>query len=528
MQQTQTKVDQRWIGFIFISLSLLVVTINDTILNVSLPTIAYELGASSSDLQWIQNAYILVFAALLLTMGTLSDRYGRKRFLMIGVAAFSFFSLIAGLSQQTSTLILARALQGIGGAIIMPSTLSMITVMFPKPRENARAIAIWSAMFGLGVGIGPILGGWLLDQAFLSWKSIFFVSIPFGMIALLGAAIFLPESRDPEAPPADIPGVFLSTTALFTLVFGIIKAGEIGWDQPRTLVSLALALILIALFLIWEKRAAHPMLPLHFFTNMSFTAASISMTVTLFTLLGIIFFIPQFFQGIQNYTPLETGILMIPQAVISILISLNSHHIVRLIGIKKSVTGGLLLGAAGFIYLSLILQAHTSYALILLGFIIIITGIDTALPAGTISIMGSIPKEKAGIGSAMSEMTGQIGAALGIAVLGAIINRTYLLRIQTLETNLSTQTMQQLQSSIFSAKSMLLESDLPDKLQLLANVQEGFIEGLRQAMLVGGILLIGTAILTAWLLPHKIEHIQTHTFTSRTPIPAAQQHTSAS
>ncbi|MBN1266962.1 MAG: MFS transporter [Anaerolineales bacterium] len=498
---------QRKIGFIFIALSLLVTTINDTILNVSLPIIARELNASTSDLQWIQNAYLLVFSSFLLTMGTLSDRYGRKRFLLLGVASFAFFSLLAGFAPNSKVLILARALQGFSGAIIMPSTLSLIAAIFPEPAANRKAIAIWSAMFGLGVGIGPVLGGWILSLDVFSWKSIFYINIPFALIAFSGVALFLPESRDKSAPPADIPGVFLSILALFTLVFAIIDAGEAGWGQPRTLISLAVSFVLLSLFLLWEKRAKHPMLPLHFFRNKAFATASFSMAITLFSLMGVFFFIPQFFQGIQYYSPLETGLLMIPQAMISVIVSMLSHRVVRRMGIRRAISGGFLLGAIGVLYLGLILQADTAYPVILLGFLFLFTGIDTAMPAATMTIMGSVPEEKAGVGSAMNEMTAQIGAALGIAVMGAVVNRTYLQHIRVLDLQLSPGLLEGIRSSIFSARAALLESGLANSEVLITDVNSGFLQGLRNSMLLGSVLLLGTAILAAVLLPDKPEKI---------------------
>lgn len=498
---------RRWLGFAFIALSLFVTTMNDTILNVSLPTISRELGASTGELQWVQNAYLLVFASLLLTMGTLSDRFGRKRFLLLGTASFAVFSLIAGFANSTILLIAARALQGCSGAIIMPSTLSLISTMFPEPDMNKKAIAIWSAMFGLGVGVGPILGGWLLSIEALPWESIFFINIPFTLIAFLGTSILLPESKDTSAPPPDIPGVLLSITGLFILVYAIIRAGEIGWGQRSVLISAGTAVLLLTAFLVWEKNARHPMLPLHFFRNMSFTAANISMTFTLFALMGFFFFIPQFFQGIQHYSPLETGLLMMPQAAISVIASLLSHRVVGRFGIRKSVSGGLLLAAGGITALGIILQPDTSYPVILLAFLFLFTGIDTAMPAATMSVMGSVPDEKAGVGSAMNEMTTQIGGALGIAVVGAVVNRTYLQHIKTLEFGGGTALEAAVESSIFSANAALLDSGLPDTANLISEISSGFIDGLKTGMFFGGLLLIVIALLAARLLPDTPERI---------------------
>ena len=340
-----------------------------------------------------------------------------------------------------------------------------------------------------------------------SWKGIFYLNIPFALIAFLGTVFFLPESKDRSAPPADIPGVVLSILALFTLVFAIIGAGERGWSEPDILYSLAASIVFLGLFLLWERHTSHPMLPLHFFKNRSFAIASFSMAITLFSLMGVFFFIPQFFQGIQNYSPLETGLLMIPQALISVVVSLFSHRVVRRIGIKRSISGGFLLGAAGILYLGLTLHADTPYPLILLGFLFLFTGIDTAMPAGTMSIMGSVPEEKAGVGSAMNEMTAQIGAALGIAVMGAVVNRTYLEHVQAFGTQLNPQLLKTVESSIFSARTALQESGLSNTSTVINDLSNGFVQGLNNSMLLGSALMFGTAVLTATLLPEKLEVI---------------------
>ncbi len=493
----------RRIGFIFIGLSMFITTLNDTILNISLPMIARELGASTSELQWVQNAYLLVFASSLLTMGALSDRFGRKRFLLLGVSSFALFSFLAGITDNIQALIAIRGFQGLSGAIIIPSTLSLISAIFPESTANRKAISIWSAMFGLGAAFGPVLGGWLLGLDFISWKSIFFVNIPFALIAFVGTAVFLTESKDLSAPQPDIPGVILSILALFTLVFAIIHAGEAGWGQPQTLVGFAAALSLLTLFLLWEKRTSNPMLPLQFYKNPSFSAASLSMAVTLFSIMGVFFFMPQFFQGIQNYSPLETGVLLIPQALMSVAASLLSHRMVRWIGIKRTLSRGFLLGAVGIIFLGSTLQADTPYLVILFGYLLLFVGIDNAMPAATMSIMGSIPEEKAGVGSATNEMTAQVGAALGIAVMGAVVNRTYLQNLTGLELDFSPSILREIQSSIFSARAVLYDSGLANS-QLLAELNNGFLRGMKTSMILGGFLLIAVALIVHWKLPDQL------------------------
>jgi len=360
----------------------------------------------------------------------------------------------------------------------------------------------------------------MLNIEVLPWKSIFFLNIPFAAAALIGAAIHLPESRDPHAPPPDIPGVILSTLGLFTLVYAIIHAGEAGWTHATTFLTLGVAALLITAFLLWENYTSHPMLPLYFFRNMSFSATSISMTMTLFTLLGVLFFLPQFFQGIQQYSPLQTGFLMLPKAVVGILAPLLSQRLAGRFGTKRMILSGSLLGAGGVLLLALVLNETMPYYVFLLGFALTFTGVDSAMPASTMVIMQSIPAEKAGIGSAMNNMTNQIGSALGIAVLGSVVNRTYLQHIAGLEQPVPAGLLAQIQRSIFSARAALLESSTAQSLQLLADANAGFISGVRTAFITGSIVLALSTLLVARLLPEEVERVQLR--------PAAEHNPSAS
>ena len=493
----------RWVGLAFLCIALLAVSMNNTILNVSMPVIAVALDASTSDLQWIEDSYILVFSALLLSMGMLGDRYGRKRFLMGGMVAFGIFSVLAALAQGTEMVIVARALQGGGGAIVMPSTLSLISAMFRDPNDRAKAIAIWSAMFGVGVGIGPMVGGALLELPWFNWQGVFLINLPLGLIFLVGGALFIPESRHPSSSRLDLPGVVLSFAGLFALVYAIIAAGEHGWGAPNVLAWFGAAVIFIVLFVWWENRAPDAMLPLALFRNPSFTLVSITMMIIVFGLSGLFFFLPLFLQGIQGYTPLETGLLLMPQAVISVLVSWNSHHIIRWIGMRGTMVSGLALITAGMALMALTFQTNTPYSLILIGLILTISGIDSSMPAGTVSIMSSVPEEKAGIGSAMNEMAINIGGALGIAVLGAILNRIYLKGVAPLAELVSPEVMESIASSIFSAHKALVGLD--GGAALIQVVDNAFVDGLRAVLVVCAVLFGILAVLVRIYLPKKVQ-----------------------
>jgi EmrB/QacA subfamily drug resistance transporter len=496
----------RWVGLAFLSIALLTVSMNNSILNVSMPVIAVALDASTSDLQWIEDSYILVFSALLLSMGMLGDRYGRKRFLMWGMVAFGAFSIMAALAQGTIWVIVARALQGAGGAVVMPSTLSLISAMFRDANDRSKAIAIWSAMFGVGYGIGPLVGGALLNLPWFNWQGIFLINLPLGLIFMVGGAFFIPESYHPSSNRIDLPGVALSFTGLFSLIYAIIAAGEHGWSAPDVLAWFGTAVVFTAVFVWWENRTPHAMLPLTLFRNPSFTLVSITMMFISFGLSGLFFFLPLFLQGIQGYTPLQTGLLLMPQSIISVLVSWNSHHIIRWIGVRGTMLTGLTLMASGMALVAITIHPAIPYGLILVGLIMIIAGIDSSMPAGTVSIMSSVPEEKAGIGSAMNEMAINIGGALGIAVLGAILNRVYQLGVTPLAEQVSPEVMDSIANSIFSAHKAL--ANLDGGAALIVVVDNAFVDGMRAIMVVCAVLFSVLAVLVRIYLPRKVQQAE--------------------
>ncbi len=503
MVSADTGPKNRWIGLGFVAISLLVVSLNDTILTTALPVIAGQLESSASQIQWIADAYILVFASLLLTMGSLSDRYGRKQFLQLGVGLFGAFSLLAAFANTTPLLIGARALQGIGAAIIMPSTLSLITAMFPEPHERARAIGIWSAVFGVGVGIGPLVGGWLVVS--FHWSAAFLFNLPFVVIAIIGGQFFLPQSRDECAPRADIPGVILSSLGLFALIFALIDAGSAGWTHLRVAVFIVCFFLLLAVFIWWERRADHAMLPMYLFKNMSFTAANIGMTMAQFTLLGIVFYVPQFLQGVLGFNAWEAAIRLVPIAILAVIVMTQSAFVVRRFGIKWAVAGGFLIATVGMLLLAAVMRPYMPYWQLLVIAIVLVLGVDTAIPAITVSIMGSVPPTKAGVGSAMNEMTGQIGGALGIATLGSLLNNVYLRRIVPLKSELDAGTYAGVARSIFNAHRVAEKLPAEVARQVTQVADAAFTAGLAEALSIGGLNLLTIAVITAVLLPAHVQ-----------------------
>jgi EmrB/QacA subfamily drug resistance transporter len=498
--QERPGYESRWIGLLFIGISLIVISLDNTVVNVALPAIARELGASSSDLQWIVDAYILVFAALLLTMGGLGDRLGRKKLLLFGLVLFGLGSLAAALSPSTTVLIGSRAFLGIGGATIMPSTLSIITATFPD-KERSQAIALWAAIFGFGIGIGPVIGGWLLES--YAWNSVFFINLPVVAIALIGDALFLADSKDEHPPKPDLPGVVLSITGLFALLYGIIQAGHTSWGEQSVLIAFGVAAVLLAVFAWWENRNPDAMLPLRLFENMSFTGANTALAFVTFSLFGSIFFLSQYLQTVLGYTALETGIRLLPLAFTLSIFAATSSRVADRLGIKVTVALGIFVAGCGLFFMSQFYEPDTSFNVVLIGQLILAMGMGTAMSPATNSIMGSVPVRKAGIGSAMNDTTRQLGGALGVALLGSLMNHQYLQGVNTLKTGMPQQAMNAITSGIQGAHLAAAQSG-PLGPTIIQTANRAFVNGIDEAMLIGAIVMCFTALLTMLILPAEI------------------------
>src|SRR3954452_14195405 len=412
---------RRWWTLLVLSASLLVIGLDNTILNVALPTLEHDLGASSSHLQWIVDAYMLVFAGLLLTAGALGDRFGRKRALAFGLTVFGLGSGLSALATSPEMLISTRTLMGIGGAFIMPSTLSIITAVFPAG-ERAKAIGIWAGVSGLGIAIGPVAGGWLIEHA--SWSAVFLVNLPFVAAALIAGHWLVPESKDPAAPRLDIPGFGLSIAGLTTLVWAIIQAPSKGWTTPTILAAFAAAVAILGAFMAWELRTREPMLDIRLFANPRFSGASAAITLTFFAMFGSIFFLTQYLQGVLGYTALEAGVRVTPIAVGLILGGPISAKLAAKLGTKIDVAGGLVLVAAG---LSIVtqFQVDSTYGIVAAHLLVLGFGMGMAMAPATESVMGSLPVEKASVGSAVNDTTRTTGGALGVAILGSLLASQY-------------------------------------------------------------------------------------------------------
>jgi EmrB/QacA subfamily drug resistance transporter len=407
-------------------LAAFVINLDTTIVNVALPTLVRQLHASNSQLQWVVDAFNLLFAGSVLAVGSLSDRFGRKGMLLAGLSVFGLASLVGGLTESAGALIAARAVMGVGAAMVFPSTLSLISNVFTERGERARAIGLWGAITGAAIALGPIVGGWLL-QAF-DWRSIFFAMTPIAVIAGVLVARYVPASRDPHAPRTDRAGFVLSTAVIGLLVYTIIEAPSHGWGSSRTLGSFALTAVLAAAFVAWERRTEHPMLDLSLFGNPRFTAASASVAISFFALSGFIFLVTQYFQFLKGYDALSTGVRLLPVASCVAIFSILGARLAVRLGTKLVVATGLFMMAAFYTWAASV-SASTGYGTIAAQMVVLGTGMGLTSAPATEAIMGVVPKAKAGVGSAVNDATRLLGGTLGVAVIGSVYASLYASRL---------------------------------------------------------------------------------------------------
>jgi MFS transporter, DHA2 family, multidrug resistance protein len=491
----------RWIVLGTMCLSLLLIVMDNTIVNVALPTLQRDLDASTTQLQWIVDAYILVFAGLLLTMGSLGDRFGRRGALAIGLSVMGTASILSSFANTADQLIATRALMGVGGALIMPATLSIITNVFTDRRERAQAIAIWSATAGAAVAIGPVTGGWLLEHFW--WGSVFLVNVPVVVVALVLGQLFVPTSRDPAAPPIDVPGALLSIAGLVALVWAIIE-GPGGWTDPEIIGGFAVAAVLLGIFVLWERRTRFPMLNMSFFRNPRFTAASAAIMLTFFAMFGSLFLLTQFLQSILGYTPLEAGIRLLPMAGVMLVVAPLSAKVVERIGSKIVVATGLTVGAVGLILASR-LTVGASYPEVLAALVVLAAGLALVMPSATESIMGSLPLAKAGVGSAVNDTTRQVGGALGVAVLGSVMSSTYGPRVTDAISGFPVSSEQATAIHDQIGAAMQAASEIGGEPgRMLADVaSRAFADGMSTAFIIGATALVLGAVIVTLFLPAR-------------------------
>jgi EmrB/QacA subfamily drug resistance transporter len=409
-------------------LAALILNLDTTIVNVALPTLVRQIGATTTGLQWVVDAYNLVFAALVLAAGSASDRLGRKRMLLAGLGVFGCGSLAGAFTATTGQLISARAVMGLGAAMMFPATLSLLTTVFTERRQRAAAIGLWGGSAGVGVALGPIAGGWLLERFW--WGSIFLFMVPLAVLVAALAAWRVPGSRDLRAARLDRRGLVLSAAGMSLVVYGVIQAPGSGWTSPVTCGVLAAGLALLGVLAVVERTVASPMIDVHLFRNMRFTAASGSVAISFFALLGFIFLVTQYFQVVHGYSPLQTGVRLLPVAASVAVASAVGTRLAVPVGNKVIVGGGMALVCAALMWISTDSQV-TSYGIILAQMVIFGVGMGMTQSPATEAIMGTVPQEKGGIASAVNGSTRLFGGTLGVAVIGSVAASLYTSRLAT-------------------------------------------------------------------------------------------------
>ncbi len=492
----------RWPILAVLCISELLVSLDNTILNVALPEIVRTMHATSSQLQWIVDAYSVVFAGLLLVLGSTGDRVGRKWVFMAGLAIFGTGSALSAFSGTPNRLIAARALMGIGAAAIMPSTLSILTNVFTAPGDRARAIGIWSGTAGLGVAIGPIVGGWLLAHYW--WGAVFLVNVPIAVAGLVATSWFVPSSKNRHAKRPDPLGAVLSTAGMGLLLWGIIEAPNRSWTSPIVLGAGGAGLVILGGFVAWELRCDHPMLQLAFFRSRRFSVAMSATAMVIFALMGAMFLLTQYLQFSLGYTALEAGLRVAPIALLLLVFAPLSPLLARRFGTKPVVFTGMGIIAVGF---GLLAQTSVagSYldavpALVCLGM-----GTGLALAPCTESVMGSFPQEQAGAGSGTNSAALQIGGAMGVAVLGSLLNTHYQARLGPLLAHraLPPSAAHLITGSLGGALAVAGRVGGVLGSALAGGARLAFVSGMDLALTVGAVVVGVSAIVVMVLLPNR-------------------------
>ncbi len=496
---------RRWFTLLVLCVSLIVIVLDNTILNVALPTLAKVkakggLGASVSELQWIVDSYVIVFAGLLLTAGSLGDRFGRYKALAFGLSVFGIGSLSSSFAGSANVLIATRALMGIGGAFIMPSTLSILTNVFTRPQERGKAIGVWAGVSAIGIGIGPITGGVLL--AHFWWGSIFLVNVPIVVGGLIAGYFLVPESKDPAPSKLDPVGAALSIGGITALLWAVIEAPSHGWTSGEILAGFVIGGAILAAFLAWELHTTHPMLDLHFFENPRFSAASGAITITFFAMFGTLFLLTQYLQLVLAFSTVEAGAVLLPQAATIMVAAPLSSTWVRRFGNKRVVATGLLIVASSYALLTTLDVSSSALQVIFITCVMGL-GMGNVMAPCTDSIMGSLPRSRAGVGSAVNDTTRQFGGAIGIAVFGSVLASRYATHVgERLGGVLPGDLLAPVKDSVGSALNVAQTSTSarPFAPQIIDASRQSFVDGMHTAVVIAMfVLLLAAAIVIRWL-----------------------------
>lgn len=489
---------RRWWTLMVLCLSLFMVIMGNTVLNVALPKMSEALSASGSQLQWIVDAYSLVFAGLLFTSGSLGDRFGRKGALTTGLLIFGLGSALATTADSAGVVIGCRAIMGLGAALVMPSTLSILTHVFP-PEERAKAIGVWAGVAGAAGAVGPITSGWLLEHFY--WGSVFWLNVPVVLTAIIGGYFLVPTSRHPDRVPLDPIGALLSIFAIVSLVYGVIEAPVYGWTDPLILASFVTAAVLMASFITWERQTADPMLHMSYFRRRGFTGGSLAMSMVFFGMFGMFFLLTQYLQMVRGYSALGAGVRTLPFSAVMMVAAPSSAALAARFTTRVVVTAGLAIAGCGMVLLAL--NTRTSgYGLLALSLCVLALGMGLTMAPSTASIMSSLPQAKAGVGSAMNDTVRELGGALGVAVLGSLAASAYSSTVSSVTTGLPPSVAADVSHSLGDTLRVAGEIG-PRAGEVIGVAQQGFVDGMARGMTVGAAVAFVGAVVAAFVLPRR-------------------------
>jgi EmrB/QacA subfamily drug resistance transporter len=493
---------RRWWILVALCLSLLIIFVGNTSLNVAIPTLSRELHATEAQLQWVIAAYSLVFAGLLFTAGAIGDRYGRKGALQFGLVVFLISCVGATLSHSTWQLIACRGLMGVGAAFIMPSTLSILVNVFP-PDERTKAISAWAAVAGCAGMIGPVASGFLLTHFW--YGSVFLVNIPIVTTAFVAGWFLLPKSRDPEEAQLDPLGSILSIIAIVSIVYGLIEAPEHGWLSTPTLIAFGIGIVVLTIFVAWELHTPEPMLDIRYFKNPAFSTGTGGMVLIFMSMFGVMFLVTQYLQLVRGYSPLGAAIRLLPNAPLMILIAPFTPRLSVRFGAHKTVAAGMVCVGTGLLLLRA-LDVNTPFPYILGALCLSTAGFALAMSPMTASIMSAVPPRRAGAGSATNDASRELGAALGVAVMGSLAASKYTTAVDPITADLPTRLRDAARGSIAGAVRAAASLPGPVGRALRGAADVAFIDGLHLAVTAGGLLAFSAAVIMYRFFPHVVAH----------------------
>ena len=499
--ETSETTDGRKIAaLVTVCASLMVITLDVTILNVALPTLAIELEASNSALQWFVNAYELVFAGLLLTTGALADRFGRRRVLASGLMLFGAASAASAVATSSGELIAARAVMGAGGAMVVPATLSIVTNVFSSPTARAKAIAVWASVAALGLGLGPLVGGVLLRHFY--WGSVFLISLPLVLGAFVAGRFTIPESRDPTVRRLDPVGAALSVFSLAALLYAVTEGPERGWTEPVVVTCFGFAMVGFVTFIRWERRTVAPMLDLGFFRDPRFSAAVVAIMAVFFAVFGLMFVSTQVLQSVLDHDPLGAGVRLLPLPGMVLVFSQISIRLAARIGTRVVVTAGVVITAGG-LATGATLDAGSGYGVLAVALTLTGIGMGSTMAPAVESLMSTVPPARAGVASAVNDTTRLTAAAIGVAVVGSVVSSSYRASLNDVAGLLTTDQLDQARTSLAAALSVATQLDAPTARQISATARQGFVDGASIGLAIAAIVA-GLGALVAWrFLPAK-------------------------